>query len=62
VALGSLTLAATAIVSGTLVQPYGHNLDAGCGWYVISTHDRLRDVDMLGTWQWLGEQASDCDG
>ncbi|WP_296742357.1 LysR substrate-binding domain-containing protein [Mesorhizobium sp.] len=62
VALGSLTLAATAIASGTLVQPYEHVLDAGRGWYALSTQDRLRDVDVLGTWQWLREQASDCGG
>lgn len=53
VALGSLTLAAEAIASGSLVQPYEHVLDAGRGWYAISTRDRLRDVDVLGTWEWL---------
>lgn len=57
VALGSLPLAASAIASGTLVQPYDHVLDAGRGWYALSTQDRLRDLDVLGTWQWLREQT-----
>ena len=57
VVLGSLTLAAEAIASGSLVQPYEHVIDAGRGWYAISTRDRLRDLDVLGTWEWLREQA-----
>ncbi|QKD03578.1 LysR substrate-binding domain-containing protein [Mesorhizobium loti] len=57
VALGSLILAGEAIASGELVQPYDHVLDAGRGWYAISTRDRLRDIDVLGTWDWLREQA-----
>lgn len=57
VALGSLTLAAEAIASGSLVQPYEHVLDAGRGWYAISTQDRLRDVDVRGAWEWLRKQA-----
>ncbi|QND60902.1 hypothetical protein [Mesorhizobium huakuii] len=48
VALGSLTLASEAIASGSLVQLFEHVLDAGRGWYAISTQDRLRDVDVRG--------------
>jgi LysR family glycine cleavage system transcriptional activator len=59
VALGSLTLAKAAFASGALVRPYEHILDAGRGWYAISTPDRLRDADVMGTWQWLRGQASD---
>lgn len=57
VALGSLPLASKALVSGQLMQPFSHVLDAGRGWYAISTQDRLRDIDVLGTWDWLLEQA-----
>ena len=58
VALGSLTLAAAALASGALVQPFEHVLDPGRGWYAISTLDRLRDIDVRGTWEWLAGQAS----
>jgi LysR family glycine cleavage system transcriptional activator len=57
VALGSLILAGDALGSGQLVQPFDHVLDAGRGWYAISTHDRLRDIDVQGTWNWLRGQA-----
>jgi LysR family glycine cleavage system transcriptional activator len=53
VALGSLFLAAPALASGSLVRPFEQVLDAGRGWYAISTEDRLRDVDVRGTWDWL---------
>jgi LysR family glycine cleavage system transcriptional activator len=58
VALGSLTLAAEALASGSVVQPFEHVLDAGRGWYAISTRDRLRDVDVQGTWEWLRGQVT----
>lgn len=57
VALGSLILAQEALASGKLVQPFDHVLDAGRGWYAISTQDRLRDIDVSGTWEWLRGQA-----
>ncbi|TPN88500.1 LysR family transcriptional regulator [Mesorhizobium sp. CU2] len=57
VALGSLSLAAEALASGDLVQLFDHSLDAGRGWYAISTESRLRDVDVLGTWHWLCGQG-----
>ncbi|MEZ2332950.1 hypothetical protein AB6802_24775 [Mesorhizobium sp. RCC_202] len=56
-ALGSLTLAGEALGSVQLVQPFDHVLDAGRRWYAISTSDRLRDVDVQGTWDWLRGQA-----
>ncbi|WP_281408560.1 MULTISPECIES: hypothetical protein [unclassified Mesorhizobium] len=58
VALGSLFLATPSLTLGLLVQPYDHVLDAGRGWYAISTQDRLRDVDVLRTWDWLRRQAT----
>jgi len=58
VALGSLFLAVPALASGALVQPFEQVLDAGRGWYAISTQDRLRDIDVRGTWEWLAGQAS----
>jgi len=58
VALGSLTLAGEALASGLLVQPFDHVLDAGRGWYAISTRGRLRDLDVRGTWDWLRGQAA----
>jgi LysR family glycine cleavage system transcriptional activator len=57
VALGSLFLAAPMLATGALVQPLEHVLDAGRGWYAISTQDRLRDVDVRGTWEWLRGEA-----
>ena len=59
VALGSLTLAAASIAEGRLVRPFEHVVDAGRGWYAISTSDRLRDVDVLGAWDWLATEAAD---
>jgi LysR family glycine cleavage system transcriptional activator len=57
VALGSLFLAAPVLATGALVQPLEHVLDASRGWYAISTQDRLRDVDVRGTWEWLRGDA-----
>lgn len=56
-ALGSLTLATAALAAGSLKQPFGHVLETSRGWYAISTPNRLRDVDVQGTWDWLRKQA-----
>ncbi|WP_217568586.1 LysR substrate-binding domain-containing protein [Mesorhizobium sp. GbtcB19] len=58
VALGSLVLAEEALVAGNLVQPFDRSLEAGRGWYAVSTRDRLRDVDVMGSWDWLRAQAA----
>lgn len=57
VALGSLPLVETAVMARSLVRPYGYALETGRAWYAISTRDRLKDVDVKGTWDWLAEQC-----
>jgi LysR family glycine cleavage system transcriptional activator len=56
-ALASLPLAAPAIESGRLAQPFALTLDPGLSWFVLSTDKELRDASTAALWQWFRHAA-----
>jgi LysR family glycine cleavage system transcriptional activator len=56
-ALASLALAAPAIATGRLAQPFTLTLDARQSWFAVSTDKELSDASTAAVWRWFDSQA-----
>ena len=53
VALASLTLAADALNSGALVQPFPETVKTGKAWYLVGEPRRIQRPAAQNFWNWL---------